>query len=205
MNGIDRLMAESNDRWSKAVRRAKGIADNGLGPALKTYFLQYFPIGFLVLVLLGSAGTAALTGLAWMDRLNLQFGLLLAVVGALVGGVVYNAKKIRPAADVGNVSVTLSLESHEQKHVRRQVLGKEPVEAEHLQITRAAAVQQRKNVATQLLIQPMIPLGFIPQMLSGSSTVLWLGIFLILCYVGALTLMLREFWLAGRFLMRTDG
>lgn len=49
MSGIDDLMAESNDRWAHAIRRAQGIEDNGLGDAVKTYFTRYFPAGlFLV-------------------------------------------------------------------------------------------------------------------------------------------------------------
>jgi len=37
MSGIDGLMAESNERWTAAIRRAQGIQDNGLGEVLKTY------------------------------------------------------------------------------------------------------------------------------------------------------------------------
>lgn len=158
MSGFDSFMAESNDRWAKAARRAQCIADNGLGEALKTYYTLYFPIGLPVLILLGAGGTALFSGLAWMNPLNLQFGFILAALGALFGGLLYNAKKVRPAADLGLVSVTMSLESHEQKHVRRQILGKTKAETEHLEVTRAAAVQQRKNVATQLLILPMLVL-----------------------------------------------
>jgi hypothetical protein len=43
MNGIDDLMAQSNDRWADAMRRAQGVEDNSLSEAVKTYYTRYFP------------------------------------------------------------------------------------------------------------------------------------------------------------------
>ncbi|WP_235423704.1 hypothetical protein [Pseudarthrobacter chlorophenolicus] len=80
-----------------------------------------------------------------------------------IGGLIYNAKKVVPAVQSGRIDVLLSLESDERKRIRRQITGKAPLDIEHLPVVRAAAVQLRKNVATQLLVQPMIPLIFIPQ------------------------------------------
>jgi hypothetical protein len=37
------LLAQSNDRWAHAMRRAKGIEDHGLGQTVKTYYTRYFP------------------------------------------------------------------------------------------------------------------------------------------------------------------
>lgn len=205
MSGVDRLMAESNDRWAKATRRAQGVADNGLGKALRTYFILYFPVGLLVLILVGAGVTASFSGLAWLNPLNLQFGLMLAALGAFVGGLLYNAKRVRPAAHLGIVSVTMSLETHEQKHVRRQYLGKTPIEAQHLPVTRAAAVQQRKNIATQLLILPMLPLVVIPLALPGTTTIWWLNALVVFFNFIAAIFLVREFRQTGRFLAYTAG
>lgn len=54
MSGLDDLISESNDRWAEAERRAKGVADHGLGEALKRYYTLYFPVGLVVLVGLGT-------------------------------------------------------------------------------------------------------------------------------------------------------
>jgi len=178
MSGIDDLMAESNDRWAHAIRRAQGIEDNGLGEAVKTYFTRYFPAG-LFLVAVGTAvGILGLRGTLSDWLTFLAFGFLVAVLGVVVGGLVYNAKKVVPAAKSGKVNVLLSLESEEQKQVRRQIAGKAPIDSEHLSVTRAAAVQLRKGLATQLVLAPFFPLIFIPQAvnfaLRGDTLAAWL-------------------------------
>lgn len=203
MSGIDDLMAESDDRWDKATRRAQGIADNGLGTAMRIYYVLYFPIGLVVLVPLGAAAAALAFGHSWTNLQNLRFGLVVAFVGMLIGGLIYNAKKVRPAADVGSANVLMSLETHEQNQVRREISGKSPVGAEHLEVTRGAAVQQRKSAATQLLIIPMLPLALIPQALPGSSPVWWLMALLVFFYLFVVVVLMREFRQPGRFLMHT--
>lgn len=50
VSGIGDLMAESDDRWAKATRRAQGIADNGMGKALRAYYSVYFLLGLLALL-----------------------------------------------------------------------------------------------------------------------------------------------------------
>jgi hypothetical protein len=65
----------------------------------------------------------------------LVFGFLLAVLGVVIGGLVYNAKKVVPAAKLGRIDVLLSLESEERKHVRRQIAGKAPIDPENLAVT----------------------------------------------------------------------
>ncbi|WP_181038499.1 hypothetical protein [Arthrobacter sp. ZGTC131] len=178
MSGMDDLMAESNDRWADAMRRAQGIEDNGLGEAVKTYYTRYFPAGLFILVAAGTMGgilAFRATLAEWASFL--MFGFLLAVLGILIGGLVYNAKKVVPAANLGKIDVLLSLESEEQKQVRRQIAGKAPIDPEHLEVTRAAAVQLRKGLATQMLLQPMFPLVFIPQAINfalrGDSLFAW--------------------------------
>ncbi len=206
MSGLDDLMGQSNDRCASAAREAQGIADNGMGGALKTYFVLYFPVGLVVLIAVGTlGGILSFGGGAEQWPSNLWFGCFLAAVGALVGGLVYSAKKIAPAAELGRIDLLISLENQERKRVRRQILGRASLEPEHLAVTRGAAVQVRKGLATQLLLAPFFPLAFIPQAVPGHSPFWWVMAILIAAQAGAGVLLVRDFRKAGRFLTRTAG
>ncbi|WP_320536618.1 hypothetical protein [Pseudarthrobacter sp. IC2-21] len=208
MSGIDGLMAESNERWTEAIRRAQGIQDNGLGEAMKTYYTRYFPVA---LVLSAAAGTV-IGALIFPDAPEgrptfLAFGIVLGAIVVLISGLIYNAKKVAPAAQVGRIDVLVSLEPDERKRVRRQIAGKAPLDQEHLPVIRAAAVQLRKNLATLLLIQPMIPLVFVPQALNfatrGDSLFGWVMTIGAAVLVIGLGFLARDFRRAGRFLALT--
>lgn len=206
MSGIDDLMANSNDRWVQAVRRSQGIADNGLGEALKTYYTRYFPAGFVILAATGTIGGILAFGASdWQNIL--VFGFFLAMLGVVIGGLTYNAKKVVPAAKTGRVGVLLSLESEERKHVRRQIAGKATIEPKHLPVTRAAAVQMRKGLATQLLLAPMFPILFIPQAvrfaIRNESPFDWLMAVAVAGLVIVIVLLIRDFRRTGRFLAHT--
>lgn len=208
MNGLDDLMAESNDRWASARRRSQGIEDNGLGKAVKTYYTQYFPAGLFALVAVGTVAVILeFPGAPEMWPTLLAFGFLLAVVVAFVGGLIYNAKKVVPAANLGKIDVLFSLESEEQKQVRRQIAGKAPIDPEHLVVTRAAAVQIRKGLATQLILQPLMPCIFAAQAvnfaLGGDSLVAILMATAVVGLVIADVFLIRDFRRSGRFLART--
>src|SRR3954462_2156081 len=156
---------ETEDRWEKADRRANGLADNGVGHALLRYYTIYFPIGLVALVAMGALITDMVFGneVGWPE--SLSGGILLAGVGALVGGLIYNAKRIVPAVEAGRVGVVMSLQDDERKHIRRQILGKEPVVPEHVAVARGFAVQTRKALANQIVLLPMLPLVLILQAL----------------------------------------
>ncbi|WP_284984194.1 hypothetical protein [Arthrobacter sp. efr-133-TYG-118] len=208
MSGIDDLMAASNDHWAHAVRRAQGIVDNGLGEVVKIYYTRYFPAGLVILLAAGTGAGILVSGgaLATWES-NLVFGFLLAVLGVLIGGLVYNAKRVVPAANFGRVDVLLSLESEERKQIRRQIAGKAAIDLEHLVVTRAAAVQLRKGLATQLLLAPWFPLVFIPQSvnfaLHGDSPAAWFMASGVVVLAIAIVFLVRDFRRAGRFLART--
>lgn len=205
MSGIDDLMAQSKERWASAKRRAEGLADKGLGQAVKTYYRLYLPVGCAVLLPVGTLGATLVFGDApasWPSYL--KFGFVLAALGVVIGGFIYNARKVRPAAEAGRTAVLLSLEDHEQKHVRRQVLGRASIEAEHVVVARGVAVQLRKNLATQLIMAPMLPLIFIPQSFPGSSDIWWLMAIGVGGQAVAAAFLAREFRQAGRFLSRTS-
>lgn len=208
MGGLDDLLAQSNKRWASATRRAHGLADKGLGDAVRVYYTRFFPVGLPVLLLAGTlTGTLAFGAEPADWPRFLAFGCVLALLGAAIGGFVYNAKRVRPAADAGRIDVLLSLESHEQKHLRSQVLGTAPLEPEHLAVARGAAVQIRKSMATQLVLAPIYPLAFVPQavnfLMRGDAVIGWVMVALVIAlFVGA-GLLIRDFRRAGEFLERT--
>lgn len=102
--------------------------------------------------------------------------------------------------------MTLSLTGEERKHVRRQIVGKAAVVPEHLTVTRGAAVQMRKALATQLLIMPFYPLVFIPQAINtagGDDPFGWIFVGVVALFVIGSIFLIRDFRRAGRFLART--
>jgi hypothetical protein len=99
--------------------------------------------------------------------------------------------------------VLLSLENEERKQVRRQIAGKAAMDPQHLAVTRAAAVQLRKGLATQLLLAPLFPLTFIPQALRGDGPFAWLMATAVGVAVIGIALFVRDFRRAGRFLALT--
>lgn len=208
MSGIDDLMAESNERWTEAIRRAQGIQDNGLGEALKTYYTRYFPAGLVVSVAAGTLiGALIFPDAPEKGPTFLAFGIVIGAIVVFIGGLIYNAKKLAPAAQVGRIDVLVSLEPDERKRVRQQIAGKVSLDQEHLPVIRAAAVQLRKTVATSLLIQPMIPLVFVPQALNfarrGDSLFGWAMAIGAAVLVTGLGFLARDFRRAGRFLALT--
>jgi hypothetical protein len=207
LSGIEDLMAESNERWAQATKRAHGLADHGLGEAVKVYYTRILPGGVIVLVMIGSVVAVLAFGGSFGDWPSyIPFGVMLAGVGAMIGGLIFNSKKVVPAADYGNVDVTLSLTSEERKHVRRQIAGRATVVPEHLTVTRGAAVQMRKALATQLLIMPFYPLVFIPQALNTAgrdNPFAWFFVCVILLLLIGIIFLVRDFGRSGRFLART--
>lgn len=203
MAGLDDLTKESHERWAKAERYARGFADNGMGEALRIYYTRYFPIGVLLYI-----GALALVGsLLSGDEpaewgFILQVGALLFALLAAIAGLIYNAKRIKPRAELGrNLSITIALEVDEQKYVKRVISGKEPPPKDpvRLAVARSVAVQNRKNYATNLLVAPMYSycLGSIP----GNLTIFW--VIIVAMFVAATLLFVREFRRAGRFLAAT--
>lgn len=208
MSGIDDLMAESNERWANARRRSQGIEDNGLGKAVKAYYTRCVPAGLVALIIVVTfVGILAFPDAPEMWSTLLSFGFLLGVVVALVGGLIYNAKKVVPAANLGKIDVLFSLKSEEQKQVRRQITGKAPLDPDHLGVTRAAAVQLRKGLATQLLLLPLMPCVFAAQALNfalgGDNLVAMLMAAAVVGIVIADGFLIRDFRRTGRFLTHT--
>lgn len=207
MGGIEGLMAESNERWAKADRRAQGLADNGLGEAVKNYYIRFVPAGVVILAGIGTVGAVLAFQGSFADWPSyLLFGVMLAGLGVLVGGLIYNSKKVVPAAEYGKVDVTLSLTGEERKQIRRQIAGKAAVIPEQLTVTRGTAVQMRKALATQLLLMPFYPLLFIPQavrQVQHDEPFGWVFAAFICVFMVGTVFLVRDFRRAGRFLART--
>ena len=207
MGGLDDLLAESEDRWAAAERRSEGVADKGLGKALRIYFTLYFPPGLVLLFVIGFALGMLLFRGEWADTLSYLFlGTALAWLGAFIGGLVYNAKVVRPAVEMGRIGVLTSLTASEQKQLRREILTQIPVEPRHIAVKRAAAVQMRKGLATQLIVlAPIVEFQFLFQILNAKlSAWWWLMAVLAIAFAVSLVVPARQFRALGRFLARTS-
>jgi hypothetical protein len=196
---------DDDDRWENAARRAQGLTDNGLGHALRRYYTIYFPMGLVVLTTIGALVTDMVFGdeAEWPE--SLSGGIILAGIGALIGGLIYNARRITPVVAAGRAGVVMSLRDDERKQIRRQVLGKEQIVPEHLAVARGFAIQTRKALATQIVVLPMLPLVLIPQAFRMDTFIWWLTALAILTQVLASVIAVRQFLQAGRFLDTTAG
>ena len=196
----------TESRWAKAASRAEGLTDLGIGAAVRRYFLVYFPLTVSAALVVGFV-----LAFLWPDMAEgflpswLVFGSLLSGLGVLVVGMVYGSKRISSLVHPSRMGVTVGLTAEETKRVRRQVLGKEPVDRHQISVLRGAAVQMREGLAKQLLWSPGFLIYFIGQfMLHGTLAVfdvvmnlLLLGMFVLLVLVA------RQFHRTGVFLAST--
>jgi hypothetical protein len=207
MGGLDDLLAGSDDRWAIAERRAVGVADKGLAQTVKRYFTTYFFAGMVLLLAVGAGlGLLLFQGEWATTRSYLLAGTMLAYVGAIIGGIIYNAKAVGPAVEMGRINVLLSLEPDEQKQLRREILGQVPATSNHLAVKRAAAIQARKGLATQLVfIIPIVELQFPVQLLNSSnSTWWWLSVLIGTTVTVVIAVPVSQFRTLGRFLADTQ-
>lgn len=209
MAGIDDLLAASNDRWSRAMKKAQGVEDIGMGPAVKSYYTRYLPAGALALLAAGTGAGNLMIGAApanWAAYLSV--GLIFATAGILIGGLVYNSKKVGPAVRLTTVDVLFLLADEERKYINRQIAGKAPLDHDHLPVVRAGAVQLRKSLATQLVFLPAYAFLFAAQAANqaGRDTLLfWVMALAAVAAILALGLLARQFRRTGRFLAGTSG
>lgn len=205
MGGLDDLLAESEDRWARAERRAQGVADKGLGKALTTYFSLYLPAAVVLLFIVGAALGMLLFQGGWANAQTYLFaGTMLAGIGAIGAGITYNAKVISSAVEMGRMNVTMSLNADEQKEIRRQILGQVMLRPEHVAVKRAAAVQLRKALATQLIVlAPILEFQFLVQVLNNRNPIGWLSAIIGIAFTVSLIVPVRQFLALGRFLNQT--
>lgn len=197
-------MAESADRWVRAERRADGVADKGLGKALKAYFTVYLPIGVVLLFAIGAGLAIVLFRDDWASPASyLSSGLGLAALGVLVGGLAYNWKVLGTAVDMSKIEVTGPLNDAEKKAVRREILGTVTTDPTHLRVKRAAAVQLRRALATQLLIAPVMVCVLLQQVSNPRNPFWWLAAAFGALYLFGMAFLARDFRRAGQFLGKT--
>jgi hypothetical protein len=199
--------AGAEARWAKAAARAGGITDLGIGAAVRRYFLVNFPLTVLVALGVGFA-----LAFAWPElggnffRTGLYLGLVLAGLGIFVVGLIYGNKIVSPLVQPRGIGVTAGLTADEVKHVRGQILAKEPVDAEDLPVLRGAAVQIREGLARQLLMSPGLVVFFCGQSVSRgiSSGIDIAMIVLLLGMVVLLGFVARQFQQTAAFLRSLD-
>jgi hypothetical protein len=140
MAGVEDPKTAADTRWAKAGQYAQGYADNGMGEALRVYYTRYLPLGALAIVLLlALLGPIVIPDGPEQVPTLVQAGWFIFAITALAGGLVYNAKRLKPRVKLGsNVAITFPLEKDEQKALMRGINGKEPVPANHLSVARAA-------------------------------------------------------------------
>jgi hypothetical protein len=188
-------------RWAKAERYAQGYADNGMGKALRVYYTRYLPLGILAIVLLlALVGPIVIPDGPEKVVTLVQAGWFIFAIAALVGGLVYNAKQLKPRVKLGsNVAITFPLEKDEQKALMRGINGKEPVPEQHLQVARASAVRGRKDAGTTLLIVPTYTY-FIGQAVGNLD---WVYLAFFVAFAVLAVPQVRSFQRQGRFLAAT--
>jgi hypothetical protein len=198
--------AGAEERRAKSAARAAGLADLGVGAAVKRYFLVNFPLSLLAG--LGAGFTAAFFWRGTDEdflRSGVPLGLQLAGLGILVGGWVYGSRKVSANVQPRRIGVTVGLTPDEAKRVRRQVLAREPVGPDDMAVLRGAAVQMREGLARQLLPAPGFLLLFGGQALARGAA----SVFDVVMLAATLALVVlwgfvaRDFRQAGVFLSST--
>lgn len=208
MSGVDRPLAEANQRWLRAADRARDVEDLGLGPAVKVYYTRFFPVLAFVCLALG-AGVGLLTGEGGPPDLLLvlSMGCAFAMLGALVGGLVYNSKRIAPAVQLSSVDVLYVLTDAERKHINRQIAGRAALDHVHLPVVRAGAIQLRKGLATQLVVMPAYAFLIVGQTASLAirEDLPWLPGAMLVVGGALAALLVRDFKRTGRMVALTAG
>lgn len=194
-------------RWAKAEKYAQGYADHGMGRALTVYYTRYFP-----LITLAAFGLATVIAFLRSGGASPEWwfvgwaGIYLLALGAVIGGLIYNSKCLKPRVDLGStISIVLPLEKDEQRALTRGIDGKQPVPHEHLIITRSLAVLRRKNTATGLLLGPGMIYVLGPGFSSFGSrgTFDWFLLVVLVFLITVLVFSIRFFRRQGRFLSTT--
>jgi hypothetical protein len=118
MSGSD---SGASDHWAKVERSANGVADYGIAGAVRTYYVVYMPVGTAFLIAVGAFLAVPVFGLSPDDwPTYLGFGMSIAAVGVLVGGLVYARKRVNPLVRPQRQSALMWLDRPEHKVVRDQ-------------------------------------------------------------------------------------
>ncbi|MEZ2390185.1 hypothetical protein AB6813_11665 [bacterium RCC_150] len=206
MSGSD---AGASDRWAKVERSANRVADYGIARAVRTYYLVYLPLEAAFLIAVGAFIAVPVFGLSPDDwPTYLGFGMSIAAVGVLVGGLVYARKRVKPLVRPQRQNALIWLDRPERKVVRDQIFGKVPTAGNHLPALRGIAVQIRQGLAVQLLLVPGYVLLCTNQVLLAISRgflgFLWLWIPLAILFLTTSATVLWQFSRTEQFLAPTS-
>ncbi|WP_152915934.1 hypothetical protein [Arthrobacter sp. RIT-PI-e] len=201
------LEAEKAARWAKAEKYAQGYADHGMSRALTVYYTRYFPLitltafssAVLIAFLRAGGGPLDWWFIGWS-------GTYLFALGAVIGGLTYNSKRLKPSVELGStLSIVMPLENDEQRALTRGINGKQSVPDEHLTIARSLAVLRRKNTATGLLLGPAMTYVLAPRFSSPSpeGSIDWFFLTVLTLLITTLVLSIRFFRRQGHFLTAT--
>lgn len=191
--------ANDKRRWDRALQRAEGVVDLGLGPALRRYYTVVAP-----LVVLASVALGALISMVWPSLFDGQVhtfllsSLVLFIITAVAVGMIYSARRLTPLVPP-HVAVTTGLTLDVNKKLRRQVLGRIPFTRDEALVVHATAVEFRLSTARQLVFQMITPLlSLVSVVMVGSALLLKIvgGLGIVVLAVGFMVLA-RQFRQAG--------
>ncbi|GAB3533460.1 hypothetical protein GCM10027403_07470 [Arthrobacter tecti] len=200
--GNDEALTDPHNRWVMAAHYSAEVKDLGLGRALRSYYLLWFPIGFAVLLPLG----ILLDFLVFPDppgHASLRPGIYLATLALMIGTMVYQVKRVRTSVNLYEPYVLALLERPQRRSLRRQISGREPMMREQLCVARAGAAQQRVRSAEQLVFLAPLLLLFLGTQQLTTTFWLWTAVVVVLALLIGEGFHLRRFILSGRFLERT--
>jgi len=194
------------ERWAAAARLADGQSDDGLRRRRTRVFvwagalvLVSWAVGVvLALVLVPATGSNHASG---RDGVQLLVQLLLLLLGLVVGivGFVWAYRSGHYVTRWRSVSSPLS--RAEQRSVRRQIAGKEPIDDEHADIVTAVAVQNRRATLGILPIVGALMLFAASTAVSTDSLpIKMLELVASLAFVVGLVQLAFQYRRAGRFL-----
>lgn len=137
----------------------------------------------------------------------LLVGFVVAMLGSIVAGIIYNSKRIAPAVRLSSVDVLYMLTDAERKHINRQIAGRAALDHVHLPVIRAGAIQLRKGLATQLIFMPAYAFFIAVQTASLAirEDLLWLPGAMLVVGVALVALLVRDFKRTGRMVAMTSG
>lgn len=197
-------MTASN--WALAERTALGLKDNGVSAAMRRYLVIVFPVLAVVCTAVG----ALITWLVFGDDdgwlLHLKFGVMLSSLVTGITGFVYAHRRVSPMVKPERASVLMLLEPAEAKNIRKQATGRKTIDAQKVQVVRAAAIQMRPGLAMQLMLTPSWLMLFTAQMLSWTS-LLFVGLYLLLIasFGVVIVLGIRDFRGMSKVLQSTEA
>lgn len=193
---------DRSTKWARAERAALGLADGGVGVAVRRYYTTVTP----VILLIGVAVAVIVVlvfdePVAWTTTAS--GALQVSGILTLVYGFVYASKKVNPLVTPDRASVNILLHKDDSRSIRKQINGAAPVQDDQVVVARGVAIQMLQGLALQLSIangQLMIFAGGI--YLGSTFRLFWALLALVSACL--LVVMIWHFRKTQRFLKDTE-